>query len=113
MSKFDEAMSKYREQLDAIIGEHDDALLTQITKNLGPSIYLEDASRVSCSDDQEKFRVKTNFLIGKLGCEETTELDMYIDTVCNQMGSSNRNKYRAVMYYLLVVQLDMAHKIMN
>jgi hypothetical protein len=116
MSKFDEAINEYRDQLAGIFGTYDaidQTLLEGVAKGLGPSIYLADASLVSCSDDTERQRVKTNFLIGKLGLEETTELDTYIDTVCTQMGSSNRNKLRAVFYYLLVVQLDMAHKILN
>ena len=33
MSKFDDAMNTYREQLGLLDGEFDDALLTQIAKN--------------------------------------------------------------------------------
>jgi hypothetical protein len=113
MSKFDEAMDTYRAQLGAIMGDYDDALLTSVAQGLGPSIYLADASLVSCSDDEEKQRVKTNFLIGKLGLEDNGDLDGYIETVCQQMGSSNRNKYRAVFYYLLTVGTAMEHKIGN
>ena len=113
MSKFDEAMNTYREQLGLLDGEFDDALLTQIAKNLGPSIYLEDASRVSCSDKDEKIRVMSNFLVGKLGLDETPELIEVVEAVCAEMGTSNRNKYRAVFYYLLVKNTDMAHRIMN
>lgn len=113
MSKFDEAMSAYREQLGAIIADYDDLLLTQIAKGLGPSIYLGDAALVSCSDNEEKQRVKTNFLIGKLGLEDTPELDSYIETVCQQMGTSTKNKHRAVFYYLLTVGTAMEHKIGN
>ena len=112
MSKFDEAMDKYREQLGLLNGEFDDALLTQIAKDLGPSIYLNDASKVSCSDAEEKKRVRNNFLIGKLGLNDTTEVDEIVEAVCAEMGSIS-NKYRAVFYYLLVKNTDMAHRIMN
>lgn len=110
MSKFDEAMENYRSTLSTI--EVDEALLDRIAKDLGPSIYLADASLVACSDQTELDRVKNNFLIGKLGCEDGPALDEAISSVCNRMKGI-QNKYRAVFYYLLVVEQDLAHKVMN
>ena len=76
-------------------------LLTKVTKGLGPSIYNNDASKVSGSDKTELELVKNNFLIKKLGLADTPELDTAIDKVLEQYGKSNKNKYRAVVYYLL------------
>ena len=42
-----------------------------------------------------------NFLIKKLGLKDSPELDTAINTVLEQYGKSNKNKYRAVVYYLL------------
>lgn len=113
MSKFDEALDLFREQLGLVMGEFDDARLTQLTKDLGPPIYSEDASRVACSDQTEKDRIRNNFLIGKLGLDDTNELNEVIEAVCADMGKDNRNKYRPVFYYLLTERLDMWHRIMN
>jgi hypothetical protein len=113
MSKFDDAMTLYREQLGLAMGEFDDARLTRVAKNLGPAIYLGDASKVSCSDKAEKDRIRDRYLIGRLGLEQSNELDEVVAAVCTTLGDDNRNKYRAVFYYLLTEKLDMWHKVMN
>ena len=110
MSKFDEALDKYKNALSDISVSSDDTLLTAVAKGLGPSIYLADASTVSCSDQTEKDRVKNNFLIKKLGCTDSADLDAAVNAVCDKMGSSNRSKHRAVFYYLLVKQLGLESK---
>ncbi len=108
MSKFDECMESYNDQMKKI-GEKPDAdLLKAVAKGLGPSIYNRDSSTVSCSDASELDRVKTNFLIKKLGLKDDPKLDAAIKEVCEKMGSSNRNKYRAVFYYLLVQKFNKA-----
>ena len=48
MSKFDEALDKYKGAMSDIGATADEALLTAVAKGLGPSIYLADASMVSC-----------------------------------------------------------------
>ena len=45
--------------------------------------------------------VKKNFLIKKLGLKDDEKLDEALDAVMEKYGKSNRNKYRAVVYYLL------------
>jgi hypothetical protein len=113
MSKFDEAMSKYKEALggaQGLTGGVNEALLTKVAKSLGPSIYLPDASMVSCSDQTELDRVKNNFLIKKLGLADGAKLDNAVKAVCDQMGSGNRSKHRAVFYYLLVENLGLQSK---
>ncbi|MEM1276375.1 MAG: DUF2853 family protein, partial [Pseudomonadota bacterium] len=45
--------------------------------------------------------VKNNYLIKKLGLKDSPELDSAIDAVIEKYGKSERNKYRAVVYYML------------
>ncbi|TWO32770.1 DUF2853 family protein [Seonamhaeicola sediminis] len=102
MSKRDELIAKYAADLKEKCGVNADMdLLTKVTIGCGPSIYNADASTVSGSDESELETVKNNFLIKKLGLSASDDLDGGIAAVMNQYGQSNRNKYRAVVYYLL------------
>ena len=105
MSRFDEKIEQYQGELNRLNLEFDIELLKIITKKLGPSIYKVDAEKVSGSDEREIETVKYNFLIKKLGLEDSPELDKAISTVIHLLGKSNRNKYRAIFYYLLVKEL--------
>ena len=108
MSKLDEKIELYATSLKEKAGVTPDMdLLRSVTKGLGPSIYNKDAETVSCSDPSELGRVKTNYLMKKLGLADSDALDAAIKEVCEQMGSSNRNKYRGVFYYLLCVKFKM------
>ncbi len=103
MSKFAEACDLYKKEMADKLGiAVDEGLLEAVAKGLGPSIYNADSSKVSCSDQTEMDRVKNNFLIKKLGMADSPELDAALKEVCEQMGTANRNKYRAIFYYLLV-----------
>lgn len=104
MSKFVEAVEDYKAQVAELGLGVSEELLTAVAKGLGPSIYNADASKVSSSDPEELARVKNNFLIGKLGLADSPALDAAIDEVMEKMGKSNRNKYRAVVYALLVIK---------
>lgn len=75
--------------------------LTKVTIGCGPSIYNADAATIAGSDQSELDTVKNNFLIKKLGLKDSPDLDKAIDAVLEQYGKTNRNKYRAVVYYLL------------
>lgn len=102
MSKRDELIAKYAADLKDKCGVKPDMdLLTKVTIGCGPSIYNADAATVSASDASELATVKNNFLIKKLGLKDSADLDKGIDAVMDQYGRSNRNKYRAVVYYLL------------
>ncbi len=102
MSKRDELITKYAADIKDKIGETPDMdLLTKVTIGCGPSIYNNDASTVSGSDEKELATVKQNFLIKKLGLSDSAKLDEGIASVIEKYGKSNRNKYRAVVYYLL------------
>lgn len=102
MSKRDELIAKYAADLKDKCGINADMdLLTKVTIGCGPSIYNADSSTVSGSDASELATVKNNFLIKKLGLKDNDDLDKGIAAVMDQYGQSNRNKYRAVVYYLL------------
>ena len=102
MSQLTELLEKFHAENDSLGLGLDGGLIEAVAKGLGPSIYNDDASRVSCSDQSELDRVKTNFLIGKLGLSDGPELDDALKSVCEAMGSSNRNKYRVLFYAALV-----------
>lgn len=103
MSKRDELIEKYEADLKDKCGvKADKDLLTKVVIGLGPSVYNADASMVSGTDEKELETIKNNFLIKKLGLSPSEDLDGSIDSVIEKYGRSNRNKYRAVVYYLLV-----------
>ncbi len=110
MSQFEEVIAQCKRCFEEKLGRRDynEALLTAIAKSLGPSIYNNDSSKVACSKKEERNHIKTSFLIKKLGLDEDHNLDAAITEVCKAMGSSNRNKYRIVFYYLLVEKFGKA-----
>jgi len=107
MSKLEEKVALYVSEFkNKLQIKVDETLLTKVAKGLGPAIYNADACKVSGFDPKELDTVKNNFLIKKLGLSDGPNLDQAIDSVMNQMGSSNRNKYRAMVYYLLTVKFN-------
>jgi Protein of unknown function (DUF2853) len=109
MSKFDEAVAGYHKTMGDLGIAFDADLFTKVTKGLGPSIYLADASLVSCGDQSEKDRVKANFLIKKMELADGANLTAAVDKVCGQVSSLAR-KPRAIFYYLLVQELGLQGK---
>lgn len=102
MSRREDLIAKYADDIKTKIGETPDMdLLTKVTIGCGPSIYNPDASTVAGSDKSELATVKNNFLIKKLGLSDGPDLDAAIDAVIEKYGRSERNKYRAVVYYML------------
>ncbi|PCE63889.1 DUF2853 family protein [Sediminicola luteus] len=102
MSKRDELIEKYAADLKDKFGENADMdLLTKVTIGLGPAVYNNDASKVSGSDDKELETIKNNFLIKKLGMDDSPALMDAIKSVVTEYGSSVKNKHRAVVYYKL------------
>lgn len=103
MGKRDELIAQYAEDLRNKCGmEPDMDLLTKVTIGCGPAIYDADASTVASSQPGEIETVKKNFLMKKLGLSDGPELDNAIAKVVETYGQSERNKYRAVVYYMLV-----------
>jgi hypothetical protein len=104
MSKRDELIAVFAADLKDKCGVTPDMdLLTKVTIGCGPSIYNKDAATVAGSQQSELDTVKNNFLIKKLGLTDSADLDKGIDAVLEKYGKSNKNKYRAVVYYLLTV----------
>lgn len=101
MGKFDEKVAEYAAQAKELGLSVDAAALTGVTKAVGPNIYKADASKVSTSDKAEVDRVKKNFIAGKLGIEDSDKADAAIAKVTETFGASNRNKTRALFYYML------------
>lgn len=103
MGKRDELIVKYAEDLRSKCGmEPDMDLLTKVTIGCGPAIYNDDASTVAATQEGELETVKTNFLMKKLGLPDGENLMEAINAVIETYGRSERNKYRAVVYYMLV-----------
>ena len=103
MSKRNELIAKYAEDLKVKCRmEPDMALLEKVTIGCGPAIYSADAETIAASDPAELDRVKSNFLIKKLGLKEGPALDEALQAAIDTYGKSERNKYRAVVYYMLV-----------
>jgi hypothetical protein len=102
MSKRDDLIAKYAADLrQKCKVEPDMALLTKVTIGCGPAIYSADSETVAASDKAELDRVKANFLMKKLGLPDGPKLMEAINAVIDTYGRSERNKYRAVVYYLL------------
>ncbi|WP_299562907.1 DUF2853 family protein [uncultured Sulfitobacter sp.] len=102
MGKRDEWIAKYAEDLKDKCGMQPDMdLLTKVTIGCGPSIYNADAQTIAASQKGELETVKNNFLVKKLGLSDGPELMEAIDKTIETYGKSERNKYRAVVYYML------------
>jgi len=103
MGKRDELIAKYAEDLKNKCGMTPDMdLLTKVTIGCGPAIYDADAETVAASQESELETVKKNFLIKKLGLKDGPQLMDAINAVIETYGRSERNKYRPVVYYMLV-----------
>ncbi|MEE9309511.1 MAG: DUF2853 family protein [Cocleimonas sp.] len=78
----------------------DEALVTAIFNSLRPVHGNKDAMLVSCGDDSELETVKKNFLMKKLGMDDSPELAAAVSDVCATM-QGDRMKARITFYYLL------------
>lgn len=102
MSKREDLIAKYAEDLKTKCKINPDMdLLTKVTIGCGPAIYSADSETVAASDNSELETVKNNFLIKKLGLADSPALMEAINAVIDTYGRGERNKYRAVVYYML------------
>ncbi len=102
MGRREDLIETYANDLRRKCGmEPDMDLLTKVTIACGPAIYDADAATVAGRQDHELHTVKNNFLIKKLGLEDGPHLTEAIQQVIETYGQSDRNKYRAVIYYML------------
>lgn len=105
MSKRDELIAKYADDLKTKCKMTPDlALLTKVTIGCGPAIYSADSETIAASQAGELETVKKNFLMKKLGLPDSPRLIEAINAAVETYGKSERNKYRAVVYYMLVKQ---------
>lgn len=105
--KRDELIAKYAEDLRRKVGvEPDMDLLTKITISCGPAIYQRDQATIAATQSDELERVKSNFLVSKLGLPDSPKLMDWVNSVIDEYGRSEQHKYRAVIYYLLVDRLS-------
>ena len=93
-----EKIALYSEEVKKFDANPDLDLLEKITGLLWPSIFNQDSETVACTDEAELERVLESSVIERLGLNVTMA---DVKVVCEKMGSSNRNKYRAIFYYLL------------
>jgi hypothetical protein len=100
MATYEEMYETFTAEMNETGIHHHEELYHEILKYLGDSIHDRDANLVACSDKAELDVVKKDFLIGKLGLDDSPELDDLLDQVCGAMGKSNRTKHRATFYYL-------------
>jgi len=102
MGKRDDLIAQYADDLKNKCGMAADmALLTKVTIGCGPAIYDADSSTVAGSQPAELETVKANFLMKKLGLPDGPDLMAAINKALDTYGQSERNKYRAVVYYML------------
>lgn len=102
MGRRDELIEVYANDLRNKCGMLPDMdLLRRVTIGCGPSIYDADAATVAGSQPSELETVKNNFLVKKLGLSDGPELMAAINKVIETYGRSERNKHRAVVYYML------------
>ena len=102
MGRRDDLIAKYADDLrNKCKIEPDMALLTKVTIGCGPSIYDADAATVAASQPTELETVKQKYLVKKLGLADGPALDEAIQAAITTYGKSERNKYRAVFYYML------------
>lgn len=102
MGKRDDLIAKYADDLKQKCKINPDmALLAKVTLGCGPAIYDEDASVIAGTDPGELDTIKRNFLIKKLGLPDGPKLMEAIHAAIDTYGHANRQKYRAVLYYML------------
>lgn len=101
MNKREERVAKYTADLEKLGIKVDADLLDRCVTACGPSIYNADSETVAGSDPEELGRVRKNFVEKHLGVADEAKANAGIDAAIEKYGRSNRNKNRAVLYYLL------------
>ena len=102
MGKRDDLIARYAADLrEKCKMTPDMDLLTKVTIGCGPAIYSPDSATVAAGQAAELETIKNNFLIRKLGLKDGPQLMDAINAAIETYGKSERNKYRAVVYYML------------
>ena len=102
MSALDDAVGEALSCLSKCGVEDPDVdLLRKVTQGLGPSAYGGDGENVACTDDAELARVRTHFLVKKLGMSDDEATMDSVKSVCDTMKPAGSHKRRSAFYYLL------------
>ena len=102
MSALDDAVGEALSALSKCgVDDPDVDLLRKVTQGLGPSAYGGDGENVACSDSTELARIRTNFLVKKLGLSDDEATLDSVQAVCEQMKPAGSHKRRSAFYYLL------------
>jgi len=105
MSKKEAEIAKCHKAMDKLGVKYDAKAFANVFTACGPSVYRTDASKVSSSDEKELNTVKKGFIAKKLGITDEAKADKAIASVVETFGKSNKNKHRAIFYYLLAKEL--------
>jgi hypothetical protein len=94
------------EKLDYVV---DAELLNTIVNRLGIAAYnsTSDAAVVAGKDPEERARVIKNLFEKHLTIEDEAYANEMLDAAIEKYGASNPRKYRAVLYYIVVVDNNM------
>ena len=102
MSKLDDAVGEALSCLTKCgVQAPDVDLVRSIVSQMGPSAYGGDGEHVACSDDAELARIRTGFLVKKLGLSDADATMDSVQAVCETMKPAGSHKKRSAFYYLL------------
>lgn len=97
-------MTDYASDVKKYAPKADDAKINAIVKHLGIALRNRDSSLVSCSDKDERDRVRESWAKKKLGASGDGEIDKIILSVCETM-KADTSKSRVTFYYLVADKL--------
>ena len=110
MGRREDLIALYAEELRGKCGlEPDPVLLDRVADGCGPAIFGPDGGLVDVDDPAELGRIRRNFLVRKLALHDGPELSEAIRAAIEMYGTTGDPKYRAVLYYMLVLQLGAEH----
>jgi hypothetical protein len=104
MSK-ETSMVAYTSALENLNYTVDADFLNTVVNSLGPSGFdsTSDAAVVAGKDPEEVARVIENLFVKKLGMTDMDKANSMLDAALEKYGTANPRKYRAVIYYMVVV----------
>ena len=103
MAKLDDVIATLADDLLSRCGITPDlALLTRVAIGCGPAIHDPDQRFIDMTDRAELARLKSNFLIRKLGLPDGPALAEGIEAAIDAAGGTGAPRFRAVVHYLLV-----------
>lgn len=104
-NKFKKEVAKYIKSSEKLKLGLSEELIIQVAEELGPSIYLQDASLVE-SNDLEVDYILNTFVNKKLGVEGEREV---IYSILDQLKPLKNKKYRVLVYALLREHYNAVH----